>query len=135
MGNIGDSLGVVTFPGIVLQDKSEIQKAGAELRLVRTLSMQRKNLSQTSGTSPTVVVSLRPRGLRPPAAAAYLGCTPFAIEEAMRSGALRFRIVGGCRVVAIKDLDRYFESIQPQTGKREGRGRFKAYPIAARRAA
>ena|SRR6266850_1648496 len=97
--------------------------------------MQRTNLNQTSGTSPTVVVSLRPRGLRPPAAAAYLGCTPFAIEEAMRSGALRFRIVGGSRVVAIEDLDKYFESIQPQIGKLAGRGRFLEAATEARRAA
>ena len=42
----------------------------------------------------------------------------------MRSGALPFRIVGGARVVAIEDLDDYFEAIQKQNGKLAGRGRF-----------
>ena len=88
------------------------------------MARKSSNSYNTSGTSPTFVLFLRPRGLRPPAAAAYLGTTPFAIEEAMRSGALAFRIVGGARVVAIEDLDKYFESIQPQTGKLVGRGRF-----------
>jgi hypothetical protein len=85
---------------------------------------RRKNPKEVSGTSSTVVLSLRPRGLRPPSAAAYLGTTPFAIQEAMRSGALPFRIVGGARVIAIEDLDKFFESIEPQTGKLAGRGRF-----------
>ncbi len=97
--------------------------------------MHKRNPNEVSGTSPTVVLSLRPRGLRPPAAAAYLGCTPFAIEEAMRSGALRFRIVGGSRVVAIEDLDKYFESIQPQIGKLVGRGRFLEIATEARKLA
>ena len=84
----------------------------------------KKNPNQTSGTFPIVVLSLRPRGLRPPVASAYLRTNPFAIEELIRSGALPFRIVGGARLVAIEDLDKFFEFIQPRTGKLAGRGRF-----------
>jgi hypothetical protein len=43
----------------------------------------------------------------------------------MRSGALPFRIVGGARTKAIEDLDKFFESIQPQTGKLARRGGFE----------
>ncbi len=85
--------------------------------------MQRKNPSQASGTSPTVV-SLRPRGLRPQTAAAYLGCTPFAIEEAWRNGTLKFRVIGGQRVSSVEQLDAFFESFPEQSGKMAGRGRF-----------
>jgi hypothetical protein len=88
--------------------------------------MARKNSNSynASGSSPTFVLSIRPRGLRPPAAAAYLGCTAFAIEELMRSGELSFRIVGGARVIAVEDLDKYFDSLAAQAGKLAGRGRF-----------
>jgi hypothetical protein len=82
------------------------------------------NCYNASGSSPTFALVLRPRGLRPPAAAAYLGTTPFAVEELMRSGKLPFRIVGGARVIAVEDLDNYFDSLTSQAGKLAGRGRF-----------
>jgi hypothetical protein len=53
----------------------------------------RKNSSQSSSSSTTVPLFLRPRALRPPAAA-YLGTTPFAIEEAWRNETLKYRQVG-----------------------------------------
>lgn len=93
--------------------------------------VQRKNPSQASGTSPTVVLSLRPRGLRPPAAALYCGCSEFAIEEAWRNGTLKFRVIGGQRVSSVEQLDAFFESFPEQSGKLAGRGRF----LEARRAA
>jgi hypothetical protein len=80
------------------------------------------NCYNASGSSPTLVLSLRPRGLRPPAAAAYLGVTSFQIEELMRSGDLPFRIIGGARVIAVEDLDKYFDSVTTQSGKLVGRG-------------
>jgi hypothetical protein len=79
--------------------------------------MQRKNLSQTSGTSPTIPLFLRPRALRPPAAADYLGTTPGNIEQLMRDGILPFRVLGQVRVIAIEDLDAYLDSLPKQTGK------------------
>jgi len=82
------------------------------------------NPNNTSGTSPTVVVSIRPIGLRPSTAAAYLGCTPFAIEEAWRNGTLKFRVIGGQRVSSVEQLDAFFESFPEQSGKLAGRGRF-----------
>ena len=85
----------------------------------------KKDPDRTSGSSPTsVTLHLRQLGLRPPASAAYLGTTPFHIEELMRDGVLPFRIVGGARVIAIEDLDKYFESIPKQTGRLRARGRF-----------
>lgn len=83
-----------------------------------------RNLNNKNTSASSVHLVLRPRGLRPPAAAAYLGTTPFYIEELMRDGALPFRFVGGARVIAIEDLDKYFESIPKQNGKLPGRGRF-----------
>jgi hypothetical protein len=88
------------------------------------MALQRKNPNQVSGTSPTVVLSLRPRGLRPPSAAAYLGCTPFAIEEAWRNGTLKFRVIGGTRVSTTEQLDEWFDTFPEQSGKMAGRGRF-----------
>ena len=89
------------------------------------------NCYNASGSSPTFALVLRPRGLRPPAAAAYLGTTPFHIEELMRSGELPFRIVGGARVIAVEDLDKYFDSLTAQAGKLAGRGRFLVEQNAA----
>ena len=82
----------------------------------------KRNPNTTSGTSPTLALVLRPRGLRPPAAAAYLGTTAFYVEQLMREGALPFRIVGGARVIAIEDLDKYFDSLAAQAGTLPGRG-------------
>lgn len=85
----------------------------------------KKDVNKFAGPSPSsLTLYLHPLGLRPPAAAAYLGTTPFHIEELMRDGALPFRIVGGARVIAIEDLDKYFEAIPKQTGRLRGRGRF-----------
>jgi len=94
-----------------------------------------KNPNHTSGTSPTVVLSLRPRGLRPTSAAAYLGCTPFTIEEAWRNGTLKFRVIGGQRVSSVEQLDAFFESFPEQSGKLAGRGRFLESATESRRAA
>ena len=85
---------------------------------------RRKNPNEVSGTSPTVVLSLRPRGLRPPACAAYCGCTSFAIEEAWRNGTLKFRVIGGQRVSTTEQLDEWFNTFPEQSGKLAGRGRF-----------
>ena len=86
--------------------------------------MRRKNPNEILGTSYAVTVNVSAIGLRPPAAAARIGTSPFHIEELMRDGALPFRIVGGARVIAIEDLDSYFASIPKQNGKLPGRGRF-----------
>ena len=82
--------------------------------------MQRKSVS--SGTSPGVPLFLRPRALRPPAAADYLGTTPGNIEQLIRDGVLPFRVLGQVRVIAIEDLDKYFDSLATQEGKLVGRG-------------
>jgi len=87
--------------------------------------MQRNHLSQTSGTPPTITLSIRPRGLRPPGCAAYVGCTPFAIEEAWRDGSLKYLVIGGSRVSTTKQLDEWMDSFEEQSGKLPGRGKFK----------
>ena len=79
--------------------------------------MQRKNPNQASGTSPTIPLFLRPRALRPPAAADYLGTTPGNIEFLFRTGALRYKLLAGVRVVLVEELDRYIESLPDGTGK------------------
>ena len=75
------------------------------------------NPNTTSGSSPGVPLFLRPRALRPPAAADYLGTTPGNIEQLMRDGVLPFRVLGQVRVIAIEDLDAYLDSLPKQTGK------------------
>jgi excisionase family DNA binding protein len=77
----------------------------------------KKNPNQASGTFPTIPLFLRPRALRPPAAADYLGTTPGQIEQLMRDGVLPFRVLGQVRVIAIEDLDAYLDSLPRQTGK------------------
>ena len=79
-----------------------------------------QNPSTTSGTSPSVPLFLRPRALRPPAAADYLGTTPGNIEQVMRDGVLPFRVLGQVRVIAIEDLDAYLDSLPKQSGKLRG---------------
>ena len=86
------------------------------------MSQKKSNSYNTSGTSPTVVLSIQPKCLRPPAAAAYLGTTPFAIEEAWRDGSLKYRIIGGARVSTIEQLDEWFEKHPEQSGALPGRG-------------
>ena len=91
----------------------------AELRSEFGLSMAHRNSSPntTSGSSPGVPLFLRPRALRPPAAADYLGTTPGNIEQLMRDGVLPFRVLGQVRVIAIEDLDAYLNSLPKQFGK------------------
>jgi hypothetical protein len=76
-----------------------------------------QNPSTTSGTSPGIPLFLRPRALRPPAAADYLGTTSGNIEQLMRDGILPFRVLGQVRVIAVEDLDQYLDSLPKQTGK------------------
>lgn len=56
--------------------------------------------------------------MRPPIAAAYLGTTPFRIEELMRDDVLPFRTLGDTRVIAVEDLNEHLDSLPKQTGKR-----------------
>lgn len=79
--------------------------------------------AKSNPCSETLSITIQPRGLRPPAAAAYLGCTVFHVEEMMRSGELPFRLVGGARVVAISDLDKLFERTPVQSGRLAGGGK------------
>jgi hypothetical protein len=75
-----------------------------------------------------LVLHVRPRALRPVAAAAYLGTTPFAIEELWRDGKLKYRQIGGPdgpRVSTIEQLDEYLKSLPEQTGVLVMRGSVK----------
>ena len=78
---------------------------------------QRRNSNHASSTPLTIPLFLRPRALRPPAAADYLGTTLGNIEQLMREGVLPFRVLGQVRVIAIEDLDQYLDSLPKQTGK------------------
>jgi len=75
------------------------------------------NPNTTSGSSPGVPLFLRPRALRPPAAAAYIGGTAGLIEQLWRDGELPYRLVGGVRVVLVEDLDAYLDGLEKKTGK------------------
>jgi excisionase family DNA binding protein len=72
--------------------------------------------------SQSITLAIAPRCLRPPAAAIYLGTTPFYIEELMRNGELPFVLIGGARVVTIEALNKYVDSLPVQSGKLAGRG-------------
>jgi len=69
---------------------------------------------------------IRPRAFRPPEAAVYLSTTAGNIEALMRSGDLRYKLIAGVRVVAVQELDRYFDSLPDQSGKLTER-----HPVAA----
>ncbi len=58
------------------------------------MALRRSDSNNTSGTSLAITRSIQPGGLCPPACTACVGCTPFAIEEAWRNGALKYRRVG-----------------------------------------
>jgi hypothetical protein len=64
-----------------------------------------------------IVLFLRPRGLRPPAASAYIGGTPGLIEQLWRDGELPYRLVGGVRVALVEELDAFLDSLPKQHGK------------------
>jgi hypothetical protein len=85
----------------------------------------RKNLNEVSGTSPTISLSIQPRAHRPPGCAAYVGCTPFAIEEAWRDGSLKYLVIGGSRVSTTQQLDEWIDSLEEQSGRLPGRGKFR----------
>ena len=78
-----------------------------------------------SGTSPgysfrpksPLVVSISPRLLAIPTAAAYIGATNWFVEELLRSGELPFLIVGKHRVIDIQDLDFWVSKQKKQTGQ------------------
>ena len=76
-------------------------------------------------TANNIRITIVPRGLRPVAAALYLGVAAARIEDLMREGKLPFRMLGDTRVLDIRDLDAYFESIPTQTGRLAGRGIYK----------
>lgn len=68
-----------------------------------------------------IKISISPRGMRPPVATAYLGTTPFRIEELMRDGVLPFRD-RGVRVISVVDLNEYFDSLfQKKLGSGQGK--------------
>jgi hypothetical protein len=77
-----------------------------------------RNPNNKNSSPSSVQLFLRPRALRPPAAADYLGTTPGNIEAMMRSGVLRYKLVAGVRVVMVEELDRYIESLPDETGPR-----------------
>jgi len=66
-----------------------------------------------------LVLYVQPAALRPVAAAAYLGTSPFAIEELWRNGKLKYRQIGGpdgTRVSTIEQLNAYLHSLPEKTG-------------------
>lgn len=69
-----------------------------------------------------------PKAMRPDVAAQYLGVTPFRIEEWLREGLLEFIVPPGSdsRVIPIKVLDKFFDSLPLQKGTLAGRGRSAA---------
>jgi hypothetical protein len=92
----------------------------------------RRQSNSNPPCSEQLSINIQPRGLRAPAAGAYLGCTIFHIEELMRSGDLPFRIVGGARVVSVEDLNKIFDALPKQSGALPGRGRhLKLKAVAA----
>ena len=72
---------------------------------------------ESASNVPSIVLSLSPRGLRPPAAALYIGGTSGLIEQLWREGTIPYRLVGGVRVALIEDLDQYLDSLPRQTGQ------------------
>jgi hypothetical protein len=61
-----------------------------------------------------------PRGLRIVDAAAYAGCSPWAIRSAIWTGKLRAKMIGRALVVLREDLDRYLESLPAVESKPTG---------------
>ncbi len=78
--------------------------------------MASRKFDSTSNV-PNIMLSLSPRGLRPPAAGLYIGGTAGLIEQLWRDGTIPYRLVGGVRVALIEDLDAYLDSLPKQTGK------------------
>jgi hypothetical protein len=68
--------------------------------------------SESASNVPNIMLSLSPRGLRPPAAALYIGGTAGLIEQLWRDGFLPYRLVGGVRVGLVEDLDAYLDSLE-----------------------
>ena len=75
-------------------------------------------MNDKNKTPGNTVLFLRPRALRPPAAGAYLSTTSGNIEFLFRTGALKYKLIAGVRVVLVEELDRYIESLPDETGPR-----------------
>ena len=79
---------------------------------------------QSSQDSTRVVLQVQPRAMRPQAAAAYAGVTPFQIEEAWRSGALAYKVIGGARISTVEQLNKWIDSFADEAGAREAVGMY-----------
>jgi excisionase family DNA binding protein len=53
-----------------------------------------------------------PRLFRIPQAAAYLGATNWFVEELCRNQQIAFLTLGKCRVIDVRELDRWIETQQ-----------------------
>ena len=69
-----------------------------------------------SSSNPAVVISLKPRLLAIPAAAAYIASTNWHVEELCRAGELPYLVVGKHRVIDVLDLDAWVSKQKKQTG-------------------
>lgn len=67
--------------------------------------------------SPVVFISLSPRLLSIPTAAAYIASTNWLVEELCREGELPYLVVGKHRVIDIQDLDAWIAKQKKHTGQ------------------
>jgi excisionase family DNA binding protein len=65
--------------------------------------------SNSPGGAWTNSVSIQPRLLRIPEAAAYLGATNWFVEELVRANIIPFLTLGKYRVIDVLDLDAWIE--------------------------
>ena len=79
----------------------------------------RKHLPNESAVVRLHVTAL---ALRPPAIAAMVGCTAFAVEEAWRDGSLKYKLIGGARVSTTEQVEDWLGSIPERSGKLDARG-------------
>jgi hypothetical protein len=82
------------------------------------------NARRTTKIPTTTAITLAPTHVRPDVAAQYCGLSAFRIEELMRSGLLGYKIVPGSdsRVIPLKVLDKFMDSLPLQSGALAGRG-------------
>jgi len=85
------------------------------------VSIRRTSVESRSNTN-NIVIHVSPRALRPPAIAAMVGCTAFAVEEAWRDGSLKYKLIGGARVSTTEQIEDWLGSIPEHSGKMDARG-------------
>jgi len=65
-----------------------------------------------------VTLAIQPLAVRPDIGARMLGTTIGFVEQLLKDAVIPYRMLGATRVIDVRDLAAYLESVPKETGKR-----------------